>query len=207
VPLLIAVSACGGNDDIEARYKKAVSEQRAKSGGAPDQLVSIGMSVGQSGKDVGIVYYAGGDRHDLTGTATTMSGDRDYQLDGGSIFLRARDYTYGFKLVTADSNRVTHWKVRLYPEKIKIADNDNDTNPRRIRTESPQRATLAGPNEEALGEIDFDGRNTVVKDKGGAVRYSRQTGKLEPSYGVYLFDTMPTAEKYIVIAELMARNR
>ena len=33
------------------------------------------------------------------------------------------------------------------------------------------------------------------------------TGKLEPSYGVFLFDRMPEREKYIVIAELMARNR
>ena len=207
VPLLIAVSACGGKDDIEGRYKKAVAEQRAKSGGAPDQLVSIGMSVGQSGKDVGIVYYAGGDRHDLTGTATTVDGDRDYQLDGGGVVLRARSYSYGFKIVTPGSNRVTRWKVHLYPDKIKIANNDDDRDPLRIRTESPTRATLAGPAEERLGEIDFDGRNSVVKDTAGTVRYSRQTGKLEPSYGVFLIDKMPLDEKYIAIAELMARNR
>jgi len=78
VPLLIAVSACGGKDDIEERYKKAIAEQRAKSGAPADQLVSIGMSVGQSGKDVAIVYYSGGERHDLIGTSTTFDGDRDY---------------------------------------------------------------------------------------------------------------------------------
>jgi len=169
--------------------------------------VSIGMSVGQSGKDVGIVYYAGGERHDLTGTATTTDGDRDYQVDGGGVSLRARSYPYGFKIVTPGSNRVTRWKVRLYPDKIKIADNDDDRDPLRIRTESPLRATLAGPTEEPLGEIDFDGKNTVAKDKAGTVRYSRQTGKLEPSYGVFLIDKMTIEEKYIAIAELMARNR
>jgi hypothetical protein len=206
VPLLIAASACGGKDDIEARYKKAVAEQRAKSGGQPDQLVSIGMSVGQSGKDVAIVYYSGGERHDLVGTATTVAGDRSYQVDGGSVFIRSRDRSYGFRLVTPSLD-VVQWKVRLYPDKIKIADNDNDTNPRRIRTESPMRATLAGPNEEPLGEVDFDGKNSVVKDNVGTVRYSRATGKLEPSYAVFLIDKMPLKEKYIVIAELMARNR
>lgn len=205
VPLLIAVSACGGRDDIEDRYKKAVADQRAKSGGGPDQLVSIGMSMGQSGKDVAIVYYAGGDRHDLTGMASTMSGDRDYQLDGGSVFIRSRDRTSGFKLATPSLS--TRWKVNLYPDKIKFADNDDDRDPMRIRTESPTRATLAGPKEEPLGEIEFDGRNTVVKDTTGKVRYSRQTGKLEPSYGVFLIDKMSTQEKYIAIAELMARNR
>ena len=206
MPLLIAVSACGGRDDIEERYKKAVAEQRAKSGGAPDQLVSIGMSMGQSGKDVAIVYYSGGDRHDLVGNATTMAGDRSYQLDGGSVFIRSRDRDYGFRLVTPNLD-VVQWKVRLYPDKIKIANNDDDRDPLRIRTESPQRATLAGPKEEPLGEIDFDGKNTVVKDPAGTVRYSRQTGKLEPSYGVFLIDKMPIKEKYIAIAELMARNR
>jgi hypothetical protein len=206
-PLLIAVSACGGKSDIEARYKKAVAEQRAKSGVPADQLVSIGMSVGQSGNDVAIVYYSGGDRHDLTGTATTTSGDRNYQIDGGGIVLKADDRSYGFKIVTADANRKVRWKVRLYPDKIKIADNDDDVAPRRIRTESPALATLAGPEEEALGKITFDGTNTVVTTSDGKVRYSKATGKLEPSYAVFLFDRMPTTEKYIVIAELMARNR
>lgn len=207
MPLLIAVSACGGKDDIEERYKKAIAEQRAKSGAPADQLVSIGMSVGQSGKDVAVVYYSGGERHDLTGTSTTLDGDRDYQLDGGSVALRARSYSYGFKIVTPGNDRVTRWKVRLYPDKIKIANNDDDRDPLRIRTESPMRAALAGPAEEPLGEIDFDGKNTVVKDPAGNVRYSRQTGKLEPSYGVFLIDKMPLQEKYIAIAELMARNR
>lgn len=206
MPLLIAVSACGGKEDIEGRYQKAVAKQRAKSGAAADQLVSIGMSVGQSGKDVAIVYYSGGDRHDLVGTATTVSGDRSYQLDGGSVFIRSRDKDYGFKLVTPKLD-VVQWKVHLYPDKIKIANNDDDRDPSRIRNESPTRATLAGPKDEPLGEIAFDGKNTVVKDNAGAVKYSRQTGKLEPSYGVFLLEKMPIKEKYIVIAELMARNR
>jgi hypothetical protein len=203
--LLTAALACGGDRGAEARYKKAVAEQRAKSGAQPDQLVSIGMSKGQSGTDIGIVYYSGGDRHDITGTAKS-GNDRDYQVDGGAIFLRERDRNYGFKLVTPDLSTV-RWKVRLYPDKIKISDNDNDVAPRRIRTESPERATLAGPEEEPLGEIVFDGTNTVVKTSAGVERYRKATAKLEPSYGVFLFDRMPATEKYIVIAELMARDR
>ena len=204
--LLAAALACGGDNDAEQRYKKMMEAQRAKAGAPPDQLVSIGTSKGQSGTDVGIVYYSGGERHDLTGVARTISGDRDYQLDGNKAFIRASDRSYGFKLETEDL-RTTRWKIRLYPDKIKIADNDNDEAPRRIRTESPQRATLAGPNEEPLGEIDFDGANTIVKTPSGAERYRRATGKLEPSYGVFLFDRMPNVEKYIVIAELQTRNR
>jgi hypothetical protein len=205
---LAAALACGGSEhDAEVRYKKLMDAQRAKAGAPPDQLVSIGMSKGQSGTDVGIVYYAGGDRHDLTGTARTISGDRDYQLDGGGVMLRASDRSYGFKLVTPDSMSKVRWKVRLYPDKIKIADNDDDAAPRRIRVESPERATLAGPNEEPLGEIVFDGANTVVKNSSGVERYRKGTGKLEPSYAVFLFDRMPNVEKYIVMAELMARNR
>lgn len=203
--LLIGVSACE-RSNIEERYKKAVAEQHARSGGPAEQLVSIGMSKGQSGTDIGIVYFSGGERHDLTGTARTVAGDRDYQLDGGSNMYRAADRSYGFKIDTA-AGRNTRWKVRLYPDKIKISDNDDDVSPRRIRTESPARATLAGPNEEPLGEIDFDGQNTVVKKTDGTVVYSKATGKLEPSYAVFLFDRMPTMEKYIVMAELMARNR
>ncbi len=206
MPLLIAASACGGKSDIEERYKKAVTEQRAKTGGPADQLVSIGMAKGQSGTDIAIVYYENGDRHDLVGTARTMSGDRDYQIDGGSPFVRASDRSYGFRITTS-SLSVVRWKVHLYPDKIKIADNDNDTAPRRIRTESPEKATLAGPNEEPLGTITFDGTNTVVTNSDGKVRFTRATGKLEPSYGVFLFDRMPMTEKYVMIAELMARNR
>ncbi len=206
MPLLIAVSACGGKSDIEQRYKKAVVAQRAASGAAADQLVSIGMSVGSNnGKDVAIVYYSGGERHDLVGK-DSGGNDRDYQIDGGGIFLRERDRNYGFKLVTPDKTTV-RWKVHLYPDKIKIADNDNDVGARRIKIESPDRAKMTGPNEEALGEITYDGKNTVVTNSEGKVRYSKATGKLEPSYGVFLLDRMPVTEKYIVIAELMARNR
>jgi hypothetical protein len=204
VLLLIGVSACGNG--LEERYKKAVAEQRAKSGGPADELVSIGMSKGQSGTDVGIVYYENGERHDLVGTARTVSGDRDYALDGGANILRAADRSYGFKIEDANRTAV-RWKVRLYPDKIKIADNDNDTAPRRIRTESPEKATLAGPNEEPLGTITFDGKNTVVTNSEGKVRYTKATGKLEPAYAVFLFDRMPTTEKYVVLAELMARDR
>lgn len=209
MPLLIAVSACGGKGAVEARYKKAVAEQRAKSPRMPDQLVSIGMSMGQSGKDVAIVYYSDGERHDLTGTATTMSGggDRNYSLDGGRVFLKGKDRSYGFKIVTPDNVEKVRWKVRLYPDKIKIADNDDDVAPRRIITEGPERAKMTGPDDEPLGTITFDGTNTVVTSPQGKVRISKATGKLEPSYGVYLLDRMPDAEKYIVIAELMARNR
>lgn len=205
--LLAAALACGGSEsDAEARYKKLMETQRAKAGAQPDQLVSIGTSKGQSGTDVGIVFYSGGDRHDLTGTARTISGDRDYQLDGGKAFMRASDRSYGFKLETEDT-RAVRWKVRLYPDHIKIADNDNDVAPRRIRIESPQKATLAGPNEEDLGEVDFDGANTVVKTSAGVERFRRATGKLEPAYAMFLFDRMPNTEKYIVIAELIARDR
>jgi hypothetical protein len=206
VLLPIAVLACG-KSDIEDRYNKAVAEQRAKTGAPADTLVSIGMSKGQSGPDVAIVYYSGGERHDLTGTATTTSGDRDYQNDGGGVALKSDDRDYGFKIVTADSARKVLWKVRLYPDKIKIADNDDDVAPRRIRVESPTRATLAGPSEEPLGEITYDGANTVVTNSDGKVRYTKATGKLEPSYAVFLFDRMPMTEKYIMLAELMARNR
>ena len=205
VLLLIAASACG-RDNIEERYKKAIEEQRTKTGGPTDELVSIGTSKGQSGTDVGIVFYSGGERHDLTGTARTLSGDRDYQLDGGSPRYRASDRSYGFKIETGDRSRVL-WKIRLYPDKIKISDNDNDEAPRRIRAESPTKATLAGPSEEPLGTITYDGGNTVVTNSEGKVRYTKATGKLEPSYAVFLFDRMPMTEKYIVLAELMARNR
>ena len=204
--LATAALACGGDKDLEKRYKDAMVAQRAKAGAPADQLVSIGMSKGQSGTDIAIVYYEGGERHDLTGTARTMAGDRDYQLDGSSNMYRAADRSYGFKVDTA-AGRNTRWKVRLYPDKIKIADNDNDVQPRRIRVESPEKATLSGPDEEPLGEVDFDGKETVVKTPSGAEKYRRATGKLEPSYAVFLFDRMTPMEKYIVMAELMARNR
>ena len=51
------------------------------------------------------------------------------------------------------------------------------------------------------------GANTVVTNSDGKVRYTKATGKLEPSYAVFLFDRMPMTEKYIMIAELTARNR
>lgn len=203
--LPIAALACGDRD-IEQRYNELAAAQKAKGGGPPDQLVSIGMSKGQSGTDVAIVYYSGGERHDITGTARTISGDRDYTLDGSGSFLRASDRSYGFKLSTPNLD-VVRWKVRLYPDKIKISDNDNDAQPRRIRVESPEKATLAGPNEEPLGEVDFDGKETIVKNSDGAERYRKATGKLEPSYAVFLFDRMPLNEKYVMLAELMARNR
>lgn len=205
--LAAAALACGGGDnDAEQRYKKMMAAQRATAGAPADQLVSIGMSAASNnGKDIAIVYYSGGDRHDIV--STDKSGnDRDYQMDGGGVFIRERDRSYGFKLVTPDLSTV-RWKVRLYPDKIKISDNDDDVAPRRIRIESPDRATLAGPEEEPLGEIVFDGANTVVKNSAGVERYRKATGKLEPAYGVFLFDRMPEREKYIVIAELMARNR
>jgi hypothetical protein len=93
-----------------------------------------------------------------------------------------------------------------HSRRISIAENDNDGDAWRILL-GPRRATVVDGSEQAAGAVAYDGKNTVVTDAANRVRFTKATPALEPAYGVLLIDRIPVRERYIIVAELLARGR
>ena len=130
---------------------------------------------------------------------------RKYSIDGGSQIaeVKAKDAD-GFKLRTIDGKLL--WKVKIAADKIKISDNEENQNAYElIRKEDGAKIEQ---NENKLGEVKFyrDRQKIKVKDAADKEVFDGNTDKYSAAYGMLLLDKIPEEMRYIIIAEILARN-
>lgn len=129
---------------------------------------------------------------------------RLYEVAGKGVIDEVKGTEEGFKLRTPDGKLL--WKIHLYPTKLKISDNEEDKNAYVLETKDGQV------------NIQLDERSigTVTRNSPGEVNAGNSDGK--PSFvshfsrltvapGIMLLDKIPEPEKYLIIAELLARGR
>lgn len=196
---LIAASACG-KSAIERQYAKAASQQHAAAHGQADELTSVQ----KNGQAMNVTFFEQGERHVLIG-ADEGTADRRYRIDGGRPFLEASLWPNQFTVRTPDTKQLRR-VVRLYiAGEIWIGDDANDGDGWRIVL-GPGRAKVVDGSEHEAGTVTYDGKNTVVTDAANRVRFTKAGPALEPAYGVLLIGRIPTIERYVLIAELLARG-
>lgn len=133
------------------------------------------------------------------------SEKRKYFFETGNqtAEVKAKDAD-GFKVRTPDGKLL--WKVKIKPDKIKISDNEENQN----AYELVKRADGAKveQNGQKLGEVKFytDRQKIKVKDAADAEVFEGNTDKYSVGYGVLLLDKIPEEMRYIILAELLARN-
>ena len=128
------------------------------------------------------------------------SGKRKYSIGAADVSYEVKPGDDGFKLRTADGK--LRWKVKLYPDKVKISDNEENKNPYELKTREGDRVKVFGPGERERGNV----RGGEVENIVGRTLY-RVDGGAKAAYGVLLLDQIPEAERYILVAELLARGR
>lgn len=126
---------------------------------------------------------------------------RKYANASGQIVAEVKSNdTETFKLRNPDGS--LRWKVKLYEDKVKISDNEENENPYQIKT-SEGKFKLKDAQNEEIGRIEGEGETVFVSS-------DRQqyilNAPLRMSYGVLLIPNMTRQDQMILLAELQDRG-
>ena len=169
---------------------------------------SEALTVSENGEVVDIAYTDRAGKHALRGEERE-SGKRKYAVDGGPVAyeIKPAEDGGGFKLRTAAGQ--LRWKVKVYPDKIKISDNEENKNPFELKVRDGGRVKVMGPGEREVGNVRFDSAASriEVQNASGAKQFEVASAAASGAYGVLLLDSIPQPERAILVAEILSRKR
>lgn len=153
---------------------------------------------------VKVKYALGGAEHVLRGRH--VKGKRKYAAEGRGPVAEVKPMDYGFKLRAPGGDLL--WKVKLAPGKVKISDNPQGDNPFVLQEKEGGRVKLIHGGLE-LGKVKYysDTGKVKVKDLDGTELYVSKSGHPSVAYGVLLLPGATPAQRYILMAEILARGR
>lgn len=131
---------------------------------------------------------------------------RKYESENGGRVAEVKPSDDGFKIRTPDGNLL--WKVKIAPDKVKVSNNEENNNPFELEWKGRERVKVTLEQNE-LGEMKFDRdrQKVKVKDAGESEVFESNTERPSAAYGVLLLQTIPQPERYIIMAELLARGK
>lgn len=142
-----------------------------------------------------------------TGKATsyrskkTKSDKRKYYDTNDQVIYEVKYKSEGFKLRTPSSNLL--WKIKLYDDKIKISDNEENLNPFEIKIISKHEAKLVKDGVE-IGRIKYDAALGIQQIKDDKVLTLK--GKYTPSLLVDMISEIPEIQGSIIKDELARKG-
>jgi uncharacterized protein YkuJ len=135
----------------------------------------------------------------------TKGEKRKYTFEGGSQIaeVKTKDAD-GFKVRTNDGKLL--WKVKIDADKIKISDNEENQNAFEIKKRDDGAKIERA--ETKLGEVKFykDRQKVKVKDANDGELFDSNTDKYSVAFGVLALSEIPEDLRFIIFAELLARN-
>ncbi|HEX8072309.1 MAG TPA: hypothetical protein VF546_20355 [Pyrinomonadaceae bacterium] len=151
------------------------------------------------------IEFSDGGQAKVLRSALNDKGKRKYELEGGGQVAEVKPGDDGFKVRTTDGRLL--WKVKTAADKIKISDNEENQNPYELVRKEDDRVKIKR-NEAELGEVKFyrDRQKVKVKDAAERELFDANTDNYSAAYGVLLLEQIPAQERYIIMAELLARK-
>jgi len=133
-------------------------------------------------------------------------GKRKYSGTSGTTALEVKPEGDEFKVRTADGKLL--WKVKLSPEKIKIANNEDMTDAFSVESKDADRLKV-DRNGAEIGRVRLRGERGKIKveDQGGKVVFDSNYNKLSAAFAVLLMNDIGENERYVIMAEILARGR
>lgn len=161
--------------------------------------------VSEQGGTVTITFTENGAPQELYGELRD-NGKRKYALDDGPVLYEIKPGDDGgFKLRNPDGS--LRWKVKVYPDKVKISDNEENRNPYELKARADHRVKVLAPGGRELGNVRYAAEKIDVETADGKVIFSKRSPAPAGAYGVLLLEDIPARERYILVAELLSRGR
>ena len=130
------------------------------------------------------------------------SGKRKYRSGSGPVLFEIKPGDdAGFKLRTEKGE--LRWKVKITDDKIKISDNEENRNPFELKLKEGDRVKVMAPGERQLGSV----RGMTVEAAKKTDMFRVDGGASSAAYCVLLLDPIPETQRYILLAEILARGR
>jgi len=203
--VLVLASCRGENAGVDATPSASGVATTAPAQAATTSAGSQLTSVTEKGGTVTITFMENGVQQELYGELRD-NGKRKYTLDDGPVLYEIKPGDdQGFKLRNPDGS--LRWKVKVYPDKIKISDNEENKNPYELKARADQRVKVLAPGDRELGNVRFAAEKIDVETADGKVLFSKRSAAPAGGYGVLLLDAIPARERYILVAELVTRGR
>ena len=158
------------------------------------------LSFSQSESGVEVAVDGRGDTIELRGTGT--ADNRIWQASNG-FQARAKTSDAGFKIEAQDGRLLR--KVKMKEEKIKVSDNNENTNPFELKRKN-DKYTVTGENMD-LGKVKTyeDGR-VKGKNAAEATVFTAKYPTLSSAFASLLIPALPPEERGILFAELLLRG-
>ena len=194
IALMLGLAACRGEHVERPAATQPSSSKILRADGAE------ALTITQSSETVEIRFTENGAPRSIRGT-TKDSGKRKYQNEAGAVLfeIKPSDDDDGFKLRTEDGK--LRWKIKIKDAKVKVSDNEENNNPFELKARDGDRVKVVAPGDRELGNV----RAGRVEDASGKTLYVVDASR--GAYGVLLLDSIPEVERYILVAELLAREQ
>jgi len=173
----------------------------------PDAVIAPAAKGGESisiSFDDKHVWVDAGDKH-LYGESS--AGTRYWRRGvGGEAVVEAKTTPDGFKLKTPADKLA--WKVKIGPDKIKIADNEELQHPWSIKFKAGENAKVLDAKDKEVGAVKFYAESGKIKIKDAADKeaFVVESGRRSESYGMLLIKDVPEEYRLMLMGELFLRG-
>jgi hypothetical protein len=206
-PAFLLLAGCGRSTDSRpspdpVKPSSAASSDRIKIK-TPDERAVVEFDV--KADEARIEFNSGGQTKVLRGDLKD-TGKRKYELEGGGLVAEVKSDADSFKVRSPEGKLL--WKVKLADDKIKISDNEEGNNAYVVESKSAGR-TKVFQNTQEIGKVNFypDRGKVKVKNATENELFESNTSRHSAMYAILLMDRMAESERYIIMAELLARGR
>lgn len=204
--LVLVLVSCRG-ESADSEESEAPSAPPPAAAASPGTAATAGpqlTGITEKGSTVTIAYTENGAEQELYGELRD-NGKRKYTLDDGPTLYEIKPGDDGFKVRNADGS--LRWKVKFYPDKIKISNNEENKDPYELKSRGGNRMKVVAPGDRELGNVRYAAEKIDVENASGQVIFSKRSAAPSGAYGVLLLDAIPARERYILVAELLARAK
>jgi hypothetical protein len=199
ISTVLIATACGGDSKKDKKDKTANFSQ-AVANLAIEIKQADGTSIGRIDiKNSVVEIQIGG-----TKLVSEAKGDkRKYGSAAGEVALEVKhNEADKFKVRTADGALI--WKIKLDTDKIKVSDNEENNNPYQLKR-GDNKIKVKDAADVELGDVQVKDGKVVVAAAGKS--FIIETNQLSAAYGVLLMEKLSDRDKFVIMAELLAKGQ
>ncbi len=131
-----------------------------------------------------------------------MKGDkRKYSVDN-EVWYEIKFKDEGFKLRSPDGKLL--WKMKIAEDKIKISDNEENTNPYELKLKEDNRCKVVR-DEVELGNARWNAETKTMEIESEEGKFTVSSPVFYSAFGVLLADELVLEQQLIIVAELLVR--